>query len=80
MDSKVGLEAVGGNEKLKAELLEIANLMKRGERRLAPMGLLCVGPMGAGKTFVIRAFLKESGLTGVALKNIRSKWQGSTEA
>lgn len=79
MTSKHGLEAVGGNEKLKVELMEIARKLKSGDRRLAPMGLLCVGPMGAGKTFVIRAFLKEAGLTGVALKNIRSKWQGSTE-
>ena len=80
MESKQGLEAVGGNEKLKAELMDIASQMKTGNRRLAPMGLLCVGPMGAGKTFVVRAFLKEAGLTGVALKNIRSKWQGTTEA
>ena len=80
MESKHGLEAVGGNEKLKAELMDIARQMKTGNRRLAPMGLLCVGPMGSGKTFVVRAFLKEAGLTGVALKNIRSKWQGTTEA
>ena len=44
------------------------------------MGLLAVGPMGAGKTFVIKAFLREAGLTGIALKNFRSKWVGSTEA
>jgi SpoVK/Ycf46/Vps4 family AAA+-type ATPase len=44
------------------------------------MGLLAVGPMGAGKTFVIKAFLKEAGLSGIALKNFRSKWVGSTEA
>jgi SpoVK/Ycf46/Vps4 family AAA+-type ATPase len=43
------------------------------------MGLLAVGPMGAGKTFVIKAFLKEAGLSAVALKNFRSKWVGSTE-
>ena len=80
MESKQGLEAVGGNDKLKAELMEIARQMKTGNPRLAPMGLLCVGPMGAGKTFVVRAFLKQAGLTGVALRNIRSKWQGATEA
>lgn len=79
MDSKHGLEAVGGNEKLKKELMDIAQMLKSGNRKLAPMGLLAVGPMGAGKTFVIRALLKEAGLTGVALKNIRSKWQGATE-
>ena len=80
MESKHGLEAVGGNGRLKTELMDIARQVKTGNRRLAPMGLLCVGPMGSGKTFVVRAFLKEAGLTGVALKNIRSKWQGTTEA
>ncbi|MCL1962079.1 MAG: AAA family ATPase [Desulfovibrionaceae bacterium] len=80
MESRQGLEAVGGNEKIKTELMDIARQMKTGNSRLAPMGLLCVGPMGSGKTFVVRAFLKEAGLTGVALKNIRSKWQGATEA
>lgn len=80
MESKHGLEAVGGNEKIKQELMDIAELMKSGNRKLAPMGLLCVGPMGAGKTFVVKSFLKEANLTGVALKNIRSKWNGATEA
>lgn len=80
METRHGLEAVGGNALLKQELLEIAGLLKSGNRRLSPMGLLAVGPMGAGKTFVIRALLKEAGLTGVALKNFRSKWQGATEA
>jgi SpoVK/Ycf46/Vps4 family AAA+-type ATPase len=36
--------------------------------------------MGTGKTFVAEAFVKESGLTGVVLKNFRSKWVGSTES
>ncbi len=80
MESRHGLEAVGGNANIKAELMDIAALLKSGKRSLAPMGLLAVGAMGSGKTFVIRAFLKEAGLTGVALKNIRSKWNGATEA
>jgi SpoVK/Ycf46/Vps4 family AAA+-type ATPase len=46
----------------------------------AKHGLEAVGAMGAGKTFVIKAFLKEAGLSGVALKNFRSKWVGSTES
>jgi SpoVK/Ycf46/Vps4 family AAA+-type ATPase len=60
--------------------MEIARMIKSGDRSRAPMGLLAVGAMGAGKTFVIKAFLKEAGLTGIALKNFRSKWVGSTEA
>ncbi len=80
MDSRHGLDAVGGNAQIKQELLEIARLIKSGDRSRAPMGLLAVGAMGSGKTFVIKAFLKEAGLTGIALKNFRSKWVGSTEA
>ncbi|MBS1198519.1 MAG: ATPase central domain protein, partial [Proteobacteria bacterium] len=80
IESKHGLDAVGGNEQIKAELMEIARAIKSGDSKRSPMGLLAVGPMGAGKTFVIKAFLKEAGLSAVALKNFRSKWVGSTEA
>lgn len=80
IEPKHGLDAVGGNEHIKNELMEIARAIKSGERARAPMGLLAVGAMGAGKTFVIKAFLREAGLSGVALKNFRSKWVGSTEA
>jgi ATP-dependent 26S proteasome regulatory subunit len=74
------LSAVGGQEHIKHELIAIARNLKAGETTLTPMGLLAVGPMGSGKTFVIKAFLKEAGLSAVALKNFRSKWVGSTEA
>lgn len=80
IEPKHGLSSVGGHENIKAELLAIAKNLKEGNTTLTPMGLLAVGPMGSGKTFVIKAFLKEAGLSGVALKNFRSKWVGSTEA
>ena len=80
IEPKHGLSAVGGHEHIKEELLSIARHLKAGETTLTPMGLLAVGPMGSGKTFVIKAFLKEAGLSAVALKNFRSKWVGSTEA
>jgi len=80
IEPKHGLAAVGGHENIKHELLAIAKNLKAGETTLTPMGLLAVGPMGSGKTFVIKAFLKEAGLSAVALKNFRSKWVGSTEA
>ncbi len=80
IEPRHGLDSVGGNAQIKGELLDIARLIQGGERARAPMGLLAVGPMGAGKTFVIKAFLKEAGLSGIALKNFRSKWVGSTEA
>ena len=80
IEPKHGLASVGGHENIKTELLAIAKNLKEGETTLTPMGLLAVGPMGSGKTFVIKAFLKEAGLSAVALKNFRSKWVGSTEA
>ncbi len=80
LDTGYGLDAVGGYDQIKQELMKIAATIKTGDRRLSPMGLLAVGPMGVGKTFVIKAFLKEAGLPGVVLKNFRSKWVGSTES
>lgn len=80
IEPKHDLSAVGGNEHIKNELMEIAKAIKSGDKARSPMGLLAVGAMGAGKTFVIKAFLKEAGLSGVSLKNFRSKWVGSTEA
>ncbi len=80
VEARHGLDAVGGNDHIKSELMAIARSIKAGDRARAPMGLLAVGAMGAGKTFVIKAFLKEAGLSGVALKNFRSKWVGATES
>jgi transitional endoplasmic reticulum ATPase len=79
VEPKHGLAAVGGAQHITGELGEIARSLRAGDSKLTPMGLLAVGPMGAGKTFVIKAFLKEAGLSAVALKNFRSKWVGSTE-
>lgn len=79
VEPRHGLSAVGGAQHITGELTEIARALRDGDTKLTPMGLLAVGPMGAGKTFVVKAFLKEAGLSAVALKNFRSKWVGSTE-
>jgi transitional endoplasmic reticulum ATPase len=79
IDSSHDLSAVGGNEGIKAELDQVARAVRAGDRSSTPMGLLFVGPMGCGKTFVAKAFVKSTGLTAVALKNFRSKWVGATE-
>jgi AAA+ superfamily predicted ATPase len=80
MDPTHGFGAVGGMEEIKKELLKIAGAIQAGERARVPMGILFVGPMGTGKTFVAGAFARESGLPAVKLKNFRSKWVGATEA
>ena len=71
---------VGGIEEIKKELLSVARNIRDGRRNRVPMGMLFTGPMGTGKTFVAEAFIKESGLTGIKLKNFRSKWVGATES
>jgi AAA+ superfamily predicted ATPase len=71
---------VGGIVEVKKELQGIAKNIREGRTARVPMGLLFTGPMGTGKTFVAEAFVKESGLTGITLKNFRSKWVGSTES
>ncbi|UXI68640.1 ATP-binding protein [Tahibacter amnicola] len=80
VDARHGLDAVGGVAGIKSELMQVAAAIRAGDRHRVPMGLLFVGPMGTGKTFIAKAFVKESGLTAVTLKNFRSKWVGSTEA
>jgi hypothetical protein len=64
---------------LEQELLRVAEGIKTGQRARVPMGLIFVGPMGTGKTFLAEAFARESGLTCLKLKNFREKWVGSTE-
>jgi ATP-dependent 26S proteasome regulatory subunit len=71
---------VGGIDEVKKELSSIARNIREGRTARVPMGLLFTGPMGTGKTFVAEAFVKESGLTAITLKNFRSKWVGSTES
>lgn len=70
---------VGGMAGVKEHLLRIASAIKEGQRNRVPMGLIFVGPMGTGKTFVAEAFARESGLTCLKFKNFREKWVGSTE-
>ncbi len=70
---------VGGMAQVKADLMRIADAVKRGHRNRVPMGLIFVGPMGTGKTYVAEAFAAESGLTCLKFKNFREKWVGSTE-
>ncbi len=79
VDPEHDFSHVGGLERLKRDLLRVARAIKQGHRNRVPMGMLFVGPMGTGKTFVAEAFAAESGLTCLKFKNFREKWVGSTE-
>lgn len=45
-----------------------------------PMGFLVCGPVGTGKSFLVRCFAAEIGVPVVEIRNFRSMWQGQTEA
>lgn len=80
VDPRHDLSHVGGMEAVKADLLRVSDAVKAGHRAQVPMGMIFVGPMGTGKTFVAEAFAATSGLTCLKFKNFRDRWVGSTEA
>ncbi|MCO4769537.1 MAG: ATP-binding protein [Deltaproteobacteria bacterium] len=79
MDSSHDFTVVGGMEKKKAALRRVVAAIKKGDKERVPMGVLGVGPMGTGKSFLMEAFANECGMTSLKLKNFRDKWVGSTE-
>lgn len=79
VDPPHDFSVVGGMDEVKKDLMQIAKNIREGNRSRVPMGMLFVGPMGTGKTFVCEAFAKSSGLTAIKMKNFRSKWVGATE-
>jgi ATP-dependent 26S proteasome regulatory subunit len=79
VETKHGFSHVGGMERIKEDLLRVAKAVRDGRRNRVPMGMIFVGPMGTGKTFIAECFARESGLTVLKFKNFREKWVGSTE-
>lgn len=80
VEPRYGFEAVGGSERITSRLGTVARALRERRHKRVPMGILCSGPPGTGKNFVMEAFAKECGLSCVRLRNFRSKWVGSTEA
>jgi len=80
LTSSTGLDAVAGNEGAKALLRETAAVLRQGRLDVVPMGFLVCGPVGTGKSFMVRCFAAEIGIPVVELLNFRSMWQGQTEA
>ncbi len=80
LTSSTGLDAVAGHEGAKALLRETAAALRQGRLDVVPMGFLVCGPVGTGKSFIVRCFAAEIGIPVVELLNFRSMWQGQTEA
>jgi transitional endoplasmic reticulum ATPase len=80
VDPEHDFRHVGGMEGVKADLMRIADAVKTGKRNRVPMGMIFVGAMGTGKTYVAEAFAAECGLTCIKFKNFRERWVGATES
>lgn len=76
---RLTLDAVHGQDALKRHLRQNVALWKAGQLDLIPMGYLLSGPVGTGKTFLVKCLAGEAGVPVVVLKNFRDKWYGSTE-
>ncbi|MFK7972578.1 MAG: ATP-binding protein [Bacteroidia bacterium] len=77
--TKYSLKDVAGHKHAKKHLYEAAKAVQSGRQDVMPMGYLISGPVGTGKTFMIKCFAKDIGVPMVMLKNFRSQWQGVTE-
>ena len=80
LTSNISLDAVAGHAGAKALLRQTAAALRAGRLDVVPMGFLLCGPVGTGKSFIVRCFAAEIGIPVVELLNFRSMWQGQTEA
>jgi AAA+ superfamily predicted ATPase len=80
IEPRLNLDLVAGADGAVAELRAAARMLREGRLDVLPMGYLICGPVGTGKTFLVQCFTGEIGVPCVKLLNIRSQWQGVTEA
>jgi len=79
-ESDLGLDAVAGADKQKQLLIDTVRALREGRTGLVPKGILLLGPPGTGKTFTMQCFARDIGIPFVELRNVFSKYVGSTEA
>lgn len=77
---RLKLDNVQGQEALKKHLRQNITLWREQKLDLIPMGYLICGPVGTGKTYLVRCLAGEANVPVVVLKNFRDKWYGSTES
>ncbi len=80
LSPKLTLENLHGQEALKKHFRENIELWRQNRFDLIPMGYLISGPVGTGKTYLVKCLAGEADVPVVILKNFRDKWYGSTES
>ena len=76
---RLTLNDLHGQDSLKLHLRQNLALWQASRLDLIPQGYLLCGPVGTGKTFVVKCLAGEAGVPVLVLKNFRDKWYGSTE-
>lgn len=80
VESEANLDLVSGHEFVKMTLKKAAGNIKSGRFDVLPMGYLISGPVGTGKSFLVKCFTGEIGIPVVRMLNFRSKYVGVTES
>lgn len=79
VETKYALKDVAGHAQAKKHLMDASRALKTGRPDVMPMGYLVSGPVGTGKTFMIRCFANDIGVPMVLLKNFRGMYVGQSE-
>ncbi|MDP5170602.1 MAG: ATP-binding protein, partial [Bacteroidia bacterium] len=79
IETKFNLESVAGHAQAKKHLMDASRALRNGRPDVMPMGYLVSGPVGTGKTFMIRSFANDIGVPMVILKNFRGMYVGQSE-
>jgi len=79
---EIGFEEIGGMDAAKNYLIKnIVEPIRNGDLRRVPMGILLCGPSGTGKTLLVNALAKSSGLNCVKIdmSRILGQYVGESE-
>ncbi len=79
VETKFSLSSVAGHAQAKKHLMDASRALLNGRPDVMPMGYLVSGPVGTGKTFMIRSFANDIGVPMVVLKNFRGMYVGQSE-
>ncbi|MEO0895137.1 MAG: AAA family ATPase [Bacteroidota bacterium] len=79
VETKFSLDDVAGHTQAKKHLRDASKALMNGRPDVMPMGYLVSGPVGTGKTFMIRSFANDVGVPMVILKNFRGMYVGQSE-